>query len=335
MKAWILREPAPIDEHPLELVALETPEPAPHQVRLRVNVSGICRTDLHIAEGDLPAGKSPLILGHEIVGVVDALGEDVTHFKVGEQAGVTWLGGSCGRCDFCKEGRENYCADFQATGRDLDGGFAEYVLANESAVFSLEGVRLPEEEMAPLLCAGVAGYCAFRLLEVSNKNTIGLFGFGPTAFYVLRVARYFGHEVVVSSRSERNLRRARRFGAAWAGNAAEEEIPVELDAAIVFPPAGPLVELALRKVRIGGVAVLAPVAMSRIEIHDYSTHLWGRDLRTLYNVNRRDAEEFLGLARKVDLGLGVDVFSFTDLQDALIRVGRGELQQSNAVVRMT
>jgi propanol-preferring alcohol dehydrogenase len=334
MKAWVLRKPAPIGKHPLELVEIPTPEPGPHQVRLRVTVSGICRTDLHLAEGDLPAGKDDLVLGHEIVGVVDTSGDGVTRVRAGESAGVTWLGRTCGRCRFCTESRENYCAAFKATGRNLDGGFAEYVIAHEEAVFSLEGIPLPQEELAPLLCAGVAGYCAFRLLGVGEGDSIGLYGFGPTAYYVLRVARHLGHEVYVSSRSERNLRRARRFGATWAGNSTEQEIPAELDAAIVFPPAGALVEPALRKVRTGGVVVLAPVAMSRIEINDYSTHFWGRDLRTLYNVNRRDAEEFLRLARDVDLGLGVDVFSFTDLQEAMIRVRGGEIEQSNAVVRV-
>jgi propanol-preferring alcohol dehydrogenase len=335
MKAWVLRKPAPIGKRPVELVDVPTPEPGPYQVRLRVTVSGICRTDLHLAEGDLPAGKDNLVLGHEIVGVVDAVGSRVARVRVGESAGVTWLGETCGECRFCAEGRENYCAGFMATGRDLDGGFAEYVIAQEGAVFSLEGIPLPQEELAPLLCAGVAGYCAFRLLGVGQGDAIGLYGFGPTAYYVLRVARHLGHEISVSSRSERNLRRARRFGATWAGNAAEQEIPGELDAAIVFPPAGALVELALRKVRIGGVVVLAPVAMSPIEIQDYSTHFWGRDLRTLYNVNRPDAEEFLRLARDLDLSLGVDVFPFTDLQEAMSRVRRGEIQQSNAVIRVT
>jgi propanol-preferring alcohol dehydrogenase len=334
MKAWILQNPAPIEDHPLELVELPTPVPGPNQVRLRVTVSGICRTDLHIAEGDLSAGKQSLILGHEVVGVVDAVGEAVTRVRVGERAGITWLGRTCGDCKFCEEGRENYCAGFQATGRDLDGGFAEYSIAEETSVFSMEGVRLPEEEMAPLLCAGIAGYCAYKLLRVGENASVGLYGFGPTAYYVLRVAQRFGQEVFVSSRSEPNLSRARRYGATWAGNTAEEDIPVELDAAIVFPPAGGLVEPTLRRVKPGGVVVLAPVAMSAIEIHDYSTDFWGRDLRTLYNVNRCDADEFLRLARDVDLGLGVDVFSFNDLQDAMIRVKRGEIQQSNAVVRV-
>jgi propanol-preferring alcohol dehydrogenase len=335
MKAWILRRPAPIEERPLELVEVPTPRPGPNQVRVRVNACGICRTDLHIAEGDLAAGKHPLVLGHEIVGAVDRVGKGVSRVLVGEKVGVTWLGRTCGRCKHCVEGRENYCAGFQATGRDLDGGFAEYVVAHEDAVFSLDGIPLPDEKMTPLLCAGVAGYCAFRLLGVAENDSIGLYGFGPTAYYVLRVGQHLGHDVFVSSRSERNLSRARRYGATWVGNAAEEELPTELDAAIVFPPAGGLVELALKQVRPGGVVVLAPVAMSRIEIHDYSAHLWGRDVRTLYNVNRQDSEKFLELATEIDLSLGTEVFPFAALQEGMIRVRRGEIQESNAAVRIS
>ena len=334
MKAWVLRRQLPIAQYPLELIDIPRPEPGRGEVRLRVLSSGICRTDLHLAEGDLPTGKDDLILGHEVVGEVDAVGEGVSDARLGEKAGITWLAGSCGECRFCREERENYCQGFEATGRDVDGGFAEYAVARGDAVFSLEGISLPDEELAPLLCAGVAGFCAFRLLNVREGDAIGLYGFGPTAYYVLRVAERLGHPVFVSSRSESNLRRARDYGAVWAGNAAEEKIPEMLDAAIVFPPAGPLVELALQRVRIGGVVVLAPVAMSTIEIRDYSTHLWGRDLRTLYNVNRRDAKDFLGLAKEMELGLEVDVFSFPDLQEGMIQVREGRIRHSNAVVRM-
>ncbi|MEJ2218975.1 MAG: alcohol dehydrogenase catalytic domain-containing protein [Gemmatimonadota bacterium] len=157
MRAWILRDPAPIEKQPLALVDVPVPEPGPHEVRIRVTVCGICRTDLHIAEGDLPAGKNDLVLGHEIVGVVDARGENVTRVSRGERVGVTWLGRTCGQCSHCIAGRENYCAGFRATGRDVDGGFAEYAIAHETAVFPLGPIALPEAELTPLLCAGVAG----------------------------------------------------------------------------------------------------------------------------------------------------------------------------------
>jgi propanol-preferring alcohol dehydrogenase len=334
MKAWILRTPAPVEKRPLALTEVPTPEPGAHEVRVRVSVCGICRTDLHLAEGDLAAGKADLILGHEIVGVVDAVGKGASRVHEGERVGITWLGCTCGKCKHCTAGRENYCAGFRATGRDLDGGFAEYVVTPETAVFYLEQVPVPEEEMAPLLCAGVAGFCAYRLMNVSEGDTVGLYGFGPTAYYVLRVARHLGHDVLVSSRSERHRDRARRFGAAWTGDTARDQMPTALDAAIVFPPAGPLVETALRQTKPGGTLVLAPVAMSPIEIGDYSSHLWGRDIRTLYNVNRRDAEEFLELAREIDLSLGTEVVAFEELNEGMVRVKRGELREANAAVRV-
>jgi propanol-preferring alcohol dehydrogenase len=177
MRAWVLTKPAPIEERPLELVDQPTPQPQGREVRVRVSLCGICCTDLHIAEGDLPAGKGRLVLGHEIIGVVDAVGENVTRVRLGEKVGVTWLGRTCGECKHCRAGRENYCADLQATGRDLYGGFAEYVVAYEDAVFGLEGIRSPDEQIAPMLCAGVAGYCAFRLMDVAAGDRVGLYEF--------------------------------------------------------------------------------------------------------------------------------------------------------------
>ncbi len=334
MRAWILRGQAPMTEGPLELVELPKPEPRPGEARIRVRVCGICRTDLHVAEGDLPAGKEKLVLGHEIVGVVDALGEGVTGLSVGQRVGVTWLGRSCGECQECRSGRENYCRRFLATGMDLDGGFAEYTVAHKDAVYSLEGIPLPEEELAPLLCPGVAGFCSLRLLELGASSTIALYGFGPTAFYVLKTARGMGMRVLVSTRSDGNRERALRNGADWVGDAGREPLPEPVDGAIVFPPAGPLVEQALRTVRVGGVLVLAPVAMSTIQIGDYSSHLWGRDIRTLYNVNRRDSEAFLKLAREADLSLSTEVVAFEELEDAMIRVKEGRIDKANAAVRV-
>jgi propanol-preferring alcohol dehydrogenase len=333
MKAWVLTKAAPIEEHPLELTDLPMPQPRAQEVRVHVLICGICRTDLHIAEGDLPAGKERLVLGHEIVGVVDEVGEGVTRVRIGQKVGVTWLGHTCGVCKHCRAGRENYCPDFQATGRDRDGGFAEYTLAHEDALFSLEGIPQPDESLAPLLCAGVAGHCAFRLLDLEAGERIGLYGYGPTAFYVQRVADHLGLTVCVSSRSASNRERALRNRAEWVGNAADDP-PPDLDAAIVFPAAGGLVELASRQVKPGGVIVLAPVAMSLIRIEDYSSNLWGRDIRTLYNVNRRDAEELLQFAREIDLGLGTEVFPFEACQEGMIRVRCGEIGEANAAVRV-
>ncbi len=334
MKAWILDHQAPIDEQPLKLVELPDPVPGPLEVRLRVLACGICRTDLHIAEGDLPLHRSPIILGHEIVGVVDSVGNKVTRWKTGDPVGVTWLGRTCGSCRSCRSGRENTCPDFQATGWDLDGGFAEYTIVDAGAAFPLGQIPLPIEELAPLMCPGVAGHCAFRLTGTRAGDRLGLYGFGPTADSLLKVARHLGIEVYVSSRSERNLRRAREHGASWAGNAAKSGMPVRLDASVIFPPAGELVEPALEDLVVGGTLVLAPVAMSPFQITDYTRNLWGRDIRTLYNVNRRDAAELLELATHVDLSLGAEVFPFEELPEALIRLRHGRLRAPNAVLRI-
>ena len=335
MKAWVLDQQGPIEDGPVKLVNLPLPEPAAGQVRLRVLACGLCRTDLHIAEGDLPLRRSPVVLGHEIVGRVDVVGKGLMGVAKGDLVGVTWLGRSCGTCRHCRAERENYCAAFQATGWDLDGGFAEYTVVDADAMLPLAGIALSPENLAPLLCPGVAGYGAIKLAGVSRGQRLGLYGFGPTADYVLRVARHLALEVYVSSRSSANRERAIQLGAAWAGDAARTGMPVQLQASVVFPPAGPLVEAALKNLEVGGVLVLAPVAMSTIEVLDYSANLWGRDIRTLYNVNRSDSREFLRIAGDVDFSLGVEAFSFEDLPEAMLRLKNGQLQAPNAVVRVT
>lgn len=335
MKAWVLDLQASISSGPLKLVELPRPEPGPGQIRLRVLVCGLCRTDLHIAEGDLPLHRSPVVLGHEIVGRVDAVGEGVNGIALGDLMGVTWLGRTCGMCGHCRSGRENYCAAFEATGWDLDGGFAEYAIADAQAVLPLAGIDLPVDDLAPLMCPGVAGHAAFRLTGASTGQRLGLYGFGPTADYGLRVARHLGLEVFVSTRSAANQRRAEELGAVWVGDASRGGMPEMLHASVVFPPAGPLVEAALEDVELGGVLVLAPVAMSRIEILDYSTNLWGRDIRTLYNVNQADSRDFLRIAGEVDMAVGVETYRFEDLPEAMMRLERGELRAANAVLRVS
>jgi propanol-preferring alcohol dehydrogenase len=334
MKAWILKKQAPIEHRPLELADLPVPRPQEHEMRVKVQVCGLCRTDLHIAEGDLPLKKTPLVLGHEVVGVVDEIGRGVNGFQKGDKVGVAWFGGKCGICRHCRAGRENYCPAFKATGWDLDGGMAEYVLVRDYAALSLKDLKLPDEEIAPLMCPGVAGYCAFRLTNAEAGEDIGLYGFGPTAYYVIKVARHLGLNVYVSSRSAANLERARQHGAVWAGDSSRSDMPKMLDSAIVFPAAGPLVEPALQQVKIGGVVVLAPVSMSRIEIHDYAGNFWGRDLRTLYNINAGDARKFLSLAATIDVGMGTEVFPFDECLNALIRVKQGKIREPNAVIRV-
>jgi propanol-preferring alcohol dehydrogenase len=336
MRAWILERQANIESKPLKLVELPDPHPKENQIRIKVLFCGICRTDIHIAEGDLPLKKSPIILGHEAVGVVDEVGKSTRRFRVGEKVGVYWLHSACGQCKHCRAQRENYCPEFKATGWDADGGFAEYLTIPERNAVSIDGISLNPDEIAPLLCPGVAGYAAFNLAGIQKGEKLGLYGFGPTAHCVLKVAQALGIESYVSTRSRKNIERAIKEGATWVGNTTNEVLPFKLDAAIIFPPAGNLVEPALTYVEKGGCVVLAPVSSSQIRIEDYSNNFWGRSLKTLYHVKKSHAEAFFEIVR--DLGLeirvGVRVYPFEDLPDVLIQVKVGELGQPNAVIQV-
>jgi propanol-preferring alcohol dehydrogenase len=334
MKAWILERQSNIENRPLRLAEVPVPRPDNQEIKVKIQACGICRTDIHIAEGDLPLKKSPLILGHEIVGKVEEAGKGVQKFRPGDPVGISWLHSTCGQCEFCRKGKENYCSDFQATGWDADVGFAEYITVNEDFALSLQGIDMEPEDMAPLLCPGIAGYCALKLTGIEKGRKLALFGFGPTAYYVLKAAVYLGIEVYVSTRSPNHKEMARKNGAVWAGNVMEEAFPETLDSAILFPPAGPLVEPSLAQVKRGGILVLAPVSMSLIEIKNYSDNLWGKDIRTLYNVNKDEAQEFLNIAGKTDMKMERHVLHLEELQEAMIHMKKGEIKEPNAVIRL-
>jgi len=332
MKAWILENQKNIEERPLRLTDRPLPQPGSREIRIKVQACGICRTDIHIAEGDLPLNKSPLVLGHEIVGIVEKTGKEVKHFKPGDPVGISWLYSTCGKCRFCRESKENYCPDFKCTGWDADGGFTEYVTIHENFALSLKGMDMEPEDLAPLLCPGIAGYCALKLTKAKKGEALGLFGLGPTAFYVLKAADYLGIKVYVSTRSPAHQKADKKNGALWAGNVMEEKFPMMLDSAILFPPAGSLVEPALTQVKKGGILVLAPVSMSVIRVNNYSDNLWGKDIRTLYNVNKGESEEFLEIAGKTDMRMEKRVFPFDRLPEAMIQVKKGEIKEPNAVI---
>jgi propanol-preferring alcohol dehydrogenase len=332
MRAWILEKQAKIEDRPLELVEVPTPHPQDDEVRIKILVCGVCRTDIHIAEGDLPLRKSPVILGHEIVGIVDATGENVKRFSQGDKAGVYWLHSSCRKCKYCLSQRENYCPEIKCTGWDEDGGYAEYITISEEYALPLNDVPLEPSEIAPLMCPGIAGYAAFKLTGVQRGDKLGLYGFGPTAYFVLKVAQSMGIETYVSTRSPKNIESARREGANWAADASKERIPCKLDSAVIFPPAGNLVEPVLSQLERGGTLVMAPVSASPIKIENYSENLWGRDIRTLYNLKKSDAEEFFGIVNRLELKVGMSLFPFEELQDALILAKKGKLEQPNAVI---
>jgi len=335
MRAWVLESQAKIEERPLQLAEVPTPRPQSDEIRIKILVSGVCRTDIHIAEADLPVQKSPLILGHEIVGVVDEVGEAVSRFRVGDRAGAYWLNSSCGRCKYCLSGRENYCPEIKCTGWHVDGGYAEYLTISEAYALPLNDVRLEPAEIAPLLCPGIAGYAAFKLTGARNGDRLGLYGFGPTAYYVLKVAQAMGIETYVSTRSPKNIESARGEGANWASDTSRERMPNKLDAAIIFPPAGNLVEPVLAQLKLGGTLVMAPVSASLIVIKNYSKNLWGHSIQTLFHLKRSDAEEFFRLVNRLELNVGTSLFPFEETQDALIMAKHGQLEKPNAVIKIT
>lgn len=331
MKAWVLQKQAAVETKPLLLQELPVPQIEDNKIRVKVHACGVCRTDIHVAEGDLPLTKSPLILGHQIAGVVDGVGEGVTKFKVGDRAGIAWLNSSCGKCKFCRSGRENLCPEAKFTGWSVDGGYAEYVTVSQDFAFHL-GKTPSLVEAAPLMCPGITGYRALKLTEAKTGDKLGLYGFGPAASFVLQVAKYLGIETYAITRSQKNREWAARLGADWVGGY-EDEIPTRLDTAIVFPSAGNLVELALSQLDSGGKLILAAVYMTPIEIKDYS-HLWmERSIKSLANITREDGREFLEIAAKIRIKTEVEVFPFDKLPDVLI-LAKGGKVRGNPVIKV-
>ena len=331
MKAWVLHKQAAVETRPLLLQELPIPQIGEGEIRVKVYACGVCRTDLHVAEGDLPLRKSPLILGHQIAGVVDRVGEGVTKFKVGDRAGIAWLNSACGNCKFCRSGRENLCPEAKFTGWDADGGYAEYITVSQDFAFHL-GENLSFVEAAPLMCPGITGYRALRLTGAKKGDKLGLYGVGPAASYVLQVAKYLGIETYAITRSQKNKDWATRLGADWVGGY-EDKLPGKFDAAIVFPPAGNLVELALSQLDSGGKLVLAAVYMTPVEVKDYN-HLWmERSVKSMANITREDGREFLEIADKVGIKTEVEVFPFDKLPDVLI-LAKGGRVKGNAVIKV-
>jgi alcohol dehydrogenase, propanol-preferring len=302
---------------------LPAPEPTTGEVLIRVHACGVCRTDLHILDGELPEPSLPLILGHQIVGTVTRLGAGVQRPSVGDRIGVLWLGWSCGECAFCTSGRENLCARARFTGYHRNGGFAEYVVADHRFCFPIPE-SYPDLQAAPLLCAGVVGYRAYRMLGTGTR--LGIYGFGAAAHVLTQVAVSRGREVYAFTRpgDERAQRLALDLGAAWVGHSAEPP-PVPLDGAIIFAPTGELVPLALRAVAPGGTVVCGGIHMSPIPSFPYEL-LWNeRVLRSVANLTRADAEEFLALAPTVPIQTRVEVFPLAGANEALRRLRDGEI----------
>lgn len=308
---------------PLRLAEVPTPEPDAGQVRVRVSACAVCRTDLHVVDGDLKDPKLPIIPGHEIVGRVDKIGRGVTRFAPGDRVGIPWLGHTCGVCPYCASGHENLCDAPGFTGYQIDGGYAEYAVADAAYCFPIpEG--LSDVDAAPLLCAGLIGYRALRM--AGDAGTLGLYGFGAAAHIVVQVARHRGQRVLAFTRRGDAAAQAfaREMGCAWAGTS-EDAPPEPLDAALIFAPVGPLVPAALSAVRKGGTVVLGGIHMSPIPAMDYDL-LWGeRVVRSVANLTRQDAEEFLDLAPRIPVVTHTTTMPLAQANAALDRLRRGDL----------
>lgn len=319
MKAMLLEAPRTL----LRLLDLPMPEPGPGQVRVKVAACGVCRTDLHVADGDLTQPKLPIVPGHEIVGRVDKVGASVTRFAPGERVGIPWLGHTCGACPYCRAGHENLCDQPGFTGYQIDGGYAEYAVADADYCFPIPE-SLGDVEAAPLLCAGLIGYRTLRM--AGPCRSLGVYGFGAAAHIVAQVARHEGMEAYAFTRAGDTQAQtfARELGCVWSGGS-DERPPVPLDAALVFAPVGALVPRALAAVRKGGVVVLGGIHMSDIPAMPYRLLWEERIVRTVANLTRRDAEEFLALAPRVPVKTHTTAMPLSQANEALDRLRRGDL----------
>ncbi|MEP7274037.1 MAG: zinc-dependent alcohol dehydrogenase family protein [Acidobacteriota bacterium] len=291
------------------------PEPAPDDVLIRVAACGICRTDLHVIEGELAPRKSPITPGHQIVGTIEATGSAVKTFHTGERVGVAWLHRTCGRCEYCLAGKENLCEDAAFTGYSVDGGYAEHVLADESFVYRIPDA-FPDLQAAPLLCAGIIGFRSLRVCGIEKGGRLGLFGFGAAAHIAIQVARHLEIDVYAFSRSPRHEKLAGELGACWTGSS-DDAPPVKLDAAIIFAPAGELVVTALKTLRRGGTVACAGIHMSPIPVVDYDLLYHERVIRSVANNTRQDGEEFLKTAAEIPIRTQIEVFDLSEANVAL------------------
>ncbi len=330
MQVMRLSTPAQIETAPLAAATLPVPQPGAGQVLLRVRACGVCHTDRHVIEGELPDPTLPLVPGHQVVAEVAALGAQVTRFKPGDRVGVPWLYAACGSCDFCRRGLENLCDDARFTGYTVAGGYAEYMLAEADYAVPIPA-QFSDVEVAPLLCAGVVGYRSLRLSDLEAGERLGLFGFGASAHICIQVARHWGCEVFVFTRSAEHQKHARELGAAWAG-LAQDTPPAALDRAIIFAPAGWLVPFALRHLRKAGTLCINAIHTSPIPEMPYRLLWHERTIRTVANVTRRDAAEFLPLAAEIPIRTTTQTFPLADANRALLQLKHSEINGAAVLV---
>lgn len=332
MTAMVLERIAPGTAEPLVWRQVPTPQPGRGEVRLRVRCCGVCRTDLHVIDGDLPPQKLPLIPGHQVVGVVDELGPGCTRLRIGQRIGVAWLRHTCGRCAHCRTQRENLCAAPRFTGYHADGGYARHALVPEDYAYELPD-ELDDIAAAPLLCAGIIGYRALQRAQVPPRGRLALYGFGSSGHIVLQLAQHRGHEVFVVTRGAAHRELARQMGAAWVGETAAE-LPAPVDSAILFAPAGELVPAALERLAPGGTLACAGIYMSPIPALDYVRHLFHeRDVRTVTANTRADGRALLAEAVAAGVRPHVVEFGLRDANRALAEL-RADRIRGTAVLRI-
>lgn len=329
MRAMRFERVAPAEERPLRALELPDPQAGAGEVLIAVEACGVCRTDLHILEGEVSA-RPPVILGHQAAGRVVELGAGVMSLAPGDRVGVGWLAWTCGECQFCRSGRENLCERATFTGRDRDGGYASKIAARAEWVYRLPG-GFSAREAAPLLCAGIIGYRSLRLSGIEPGGRLGLFGFGASAHLTIQVALHWGCEVYAFTRAAHHRELALQTGARWAG-ATEEDPPVPLDAAVLFAPAGEIVPLALSRLERGGTLAINAIHMSPIPSLEYAKLYGERTVRSVMNYTRQDALEFLELADRIPIRAAAEYFPLEEANEALLRVKRGQIHGAAVLV---
>ena len=330
MRAMVVRSQRPIAGSPLEVTDLKVPDPGPGEVRVRVRACATCRTDLHIIEGELPPRRLPIVPGHQVVGVVDAAGAGAMRFRPGDRAGIAWLRSTCGRCRFCTTGRENLCEESTYTGWTHDGGYAQYCCVPEAFAYAIPPA-FDDADATPLLCAGIIGYRALKRSRATRGSRLLLYGFGSSAHITLQVARHWGCTVYVVTRDVHHQRLALDLGAEWAGGAGSG-LPVKVDSAIVFAPAGDLVPLALQAVDKGGTVALAGIHMSDVPAMSYEPHLfWEKTLQSVTANTREDGEGLFREAALIPIRPHVQRYALADANRALADVA-GNRMQGTAVL---
>jgi propanol-preferring alcohol dehydrogenase len=335
MRALVLDRPTAIATRPLALRDVAAPVAGRGELGLRISACAVCRTDLQIVTGDLAPHRPAVIPGHQVVGVVDSIGEGVAGWRLGDRAGVTWLAGFDGSCRFCREGRENLCPAATFTGWDRDGGYAEAMTVRADVAVHLRS-ELTDEAAAPLLCGGVIGYRALRLSGIAPGDAraggrLGLYGFGASALQAIQVARQWGCEVHVASRTAADLERAEAFGAASVGGY-DDPPPRPLDAVVTFAPVGSVVVAALKALDRGGTVVINAIHLDGVPAFDYDDLWWERSIRSVANVTRRDAQEYLDVAAEIQVRTEIEVHPLADGNEALNRLQRGEVAGAAVLV---